>query len=46
MIAVELKIDERGEVYMEKRSGPRTEPCGTPVDTGEEGEVEQFKETD
>lgn len=31
-------MEERGEVYKEKRSGPRTEPWGTPVRIGD-GEV-------
>ena len=46
MISEEEKMEERGEVYKEKRRGPRTDPWGTPVEMGEEGEVEEFKETD
>jgi hypothetical protein len=41
-----LKIDERGEVYKEKRRGPRTEPWGTPVRTGDGGVVEESMMTD
>jgi len=46
LTSVALKMEERGEVYNEKRSGPRTDPCGTPVRTGEGAEVEGLMETD
>ena len=46
MTSEEEKMLERGDVYKEKRSGPRTEPCGTPVEMGEGEEEEELTETD
>lgn len=46
MTSEEEKTEERGEVYKEKRRGPRTDPWGTPVEMREEEEVEPFKETE
>ena len=37
---------ERGVVYSEKSNGPRTEPLGTPVMSGEGGEAMEQMATD
>ena len=46
MTGVVEKIALRGEVYREKSKGPRTEPCGTPVRTGDGLVVEPSMDTD
>jgi hypothetical protein len=33
-------------VYIVKRRGPRTDPCGTPVERGVEREMEESMQTD